>query len=134
MANNPSRLSSVIEKSCHLDHLVRMLRQQQALLGEIQGLLPSSLARHCLHARIRGESLVIHVDSPAWASKLRFQGQALLRALRAKAPNLRKLSVRILQPESPRPVPPALSRRQASPLAKAINDEELRRLLEERNR
>lgn len=132
MANNPRRLSSLLGKTPHLDHLVRMLRQQQALLREIQTLLPPPLDRHCLHARVSGDSLVIHVDSPAWASKMRFHAQILLQAARDRAPNLKKVSVRILQPVSGQPGPSKPARHKIPSLVEAIDDEELRRLLEER--
>jgi len=107
-----------------------MLTRQQALLAEIRSQLPEPLATHCLHARIQGRKLILHVDSPAWRSRLRFHAPALLKGLRAQAPHLDRVSVRVLAPEGrirrghvrrvtgQRHIPP-----------EAIEDEELRALL-----
>lgn len=133
MVNKSNRLSSLLENNPHLDHLVRMLRSQQALLEEVRALLPGTLAQHCLHVRISGERLVIHVDSPAWASRLRFQANTLLQALRPRAPNLKKVSIRILLPLSAEKSQQNPSRRKRHSLAQSIDDEELKRLLKDRD-
>jgi len=135
VTNNPTKASSLLSRDAHLSHLARMLHQQEALLKEVRSLLPEQLARHCLHARISGNQLVLHVDSPAWSSKLRFHGQSLLQSLRPRAPNLRKLSIRQLFPESPRN---PSGKRKSPPghpsLADAVSDPELRELLKRRER
>lgn len=135
MPNNPGKIASLLRKDPHLHHLARMLHQQQALLEEIRAKLPEPLAQHCLHARISGSRLILHVDSQAWGSQLRFHGQSLLRSLRSRAPNLREVSIRLLFPEAPKKGSRRGSeaRRPAS-LADAVSDPELRELLKQRKR
>ena len=133
VSNNPSKIASLLARDPHLGHLSRMLRQQQALLMEIRSQLPEQLARHCLHARISGTRLVLHVDSPAWSSKLRFHSRSLLQSLRSRAPNLRKVSIRLLFPETGQNASNRHGKpRGHPPLAEAVSDPELRRLLDRR--
>ena len=132
--NNPLPLYRLVEQGEQTSHLLRMLRRQQALLEEVRARLPDPLGSHCLHARISGNTLILHVDSPAWASRLRFQSNALLQALREQAPGLKKLSVRQLLPEAPRPRRTAGSPASPSPLRESIADDELRGLLKPRPR
>ena len=130
LTRKPDKVSRLLENSRHLDHLVRMLTRQQALLAEIRSQLPEPLATHCLHARIQGRELILHVDSPAWRSRLRFHAPALLKGLRAQAPHLDRVSVRVLAPEGR--IRRGHVRRvtgQRHILPEAIEDEELRALL-----
>jgi hypothetical protein len=135
MANNPGKVASLLRKDPHLHHLTRMLHQQQALLKEIREKLPEPLARHCLHARIAGNRLILHVDSAVWGSQLRFHGQSLLRVLRARAPNLSQLRIRLLFPEAPQESSGTARKAQRpTSLAEAVSDPELRELLKQRRR
>ena len=130
MSNNPTKAASLLTRDPHLSHLARMLHQQQTLLKEVRSLLPEQLARHCLHARISGTRLVLHVDSPAWSSKLRFHSRSLLQSLRSRAPNLRKVSIRLLFPEAGQKASHHGGKPPGHPsLVDAISDPELRRLL-----
>ncbi len=132
MARIPRPVSRLLSRDADLNHLQRMVERQQALLREVRALLPDPLAAHCLHARIRGSELVLHVDSPAWNSRLRFQAPALLRALRSRAPALRRVRVRVLPPAAATgtaPPPARGTRRRHIPLHR-IADPELRALLE----
>jgi len=130
VTNNPTKAASLLTRDPHLSHLARMLHQQQTLLKEVRSLLPEQLAQHCLHARISGNQLVLHVDSPAWSSKLRFHAQLLLKSLHPKAPNLRKVSIRLLFPEISRNPSGRKKHPPGHPsLADAISDPELRELL-----
>ncbi len=110
-----------------------MVAQQQALLTSIRSHLPPPLAGHCRHARIQGRELILHVDSPAWHSRMRFHAPALLRALRAQAPHLQRVRVRVLPPPPPSPSPGSAAResrkRHIDPAR--LVDENLRRLLKE---
>ena len=57
---------------------------------------PGSL--HCVNARLQDDTLLVHVDSPAWATRLRFQLGSLLPGLR-KVPSLnglQQIQIRIL--------------------------------------
>jgi hypothetical protein len=54
------------------------------LRRRIQALVPAELASHVTGANIRGRRLVILVDGPAWASRLRFEAPSLRRRLEAE--------------------------------------------------
>ncbi len=77
-----------------------MSRQQQRLLDQVRSLLPQPLAEHCLHARIQDRRLILHVDSPAWHSRLRFLAPQLLHGLRNLAPHLEQVVPRVLPPHT----------------------------------
>lgn len=51
-----------------IEHCKRLERMSRLLLDR----LPPSFAPHCRVAGIVRQTLVLHVDSPAWASKLRY--------------------------------------------------------------
>ncbi len=59
--------------------------------------LPTSLAQHCQVANLKDGVLVIGVDSPAWAARLRYQLPQLLRHIQADdiVPDLTELRMRI---------------------------------------
>lgn len=68
------------------------------LLGLVRQQLSNPSSLHCVNAQLQNDTLVVHVDSPAWASKLRFQLGALLPGLR-KIPSLdglQQIQIRVL--------------------------------------
>lgn len=67
-------LAGLAERAAATDRLAR----------RIQGLLPAELAAHVTGANIRDRRLIILVDSPAWASRLRFEAPALRRQLETR--------------------------------------------------
>ena len=97
---------------------------------------PSRL--HCVNAQLRHDMIIVHVDSPVWASKLRFQLGSLLANLRktASLSGLQQIQVRVLpsaenkllsKPSAPKPS--LLSEESAEmirDLANAISDDTLR--------
>ena len=90
-----NKVSSLLHSGKQLSHLGRMLEKQHALLQMVRSQLPSPLDQHCLHARISGKLLIIHTDSSAWSTRLRFHGPQLIRALKREAPRLQQLKVNI---------------------------------------
>ena len=132
MINQPHKVARVLEDGAQLGHLNRMLKQQRALLEQTRKILPAPLNEHCLHARIDGERLILHTDSPAWSTGLRFHAPRIIAALESRAPNLKKVDVRILVQQEVRP---ATGRRGSLPgktaalireLADGLGDAELR--------
>ncbi len=132
MISQPHKVARVLEDGAQLGHLNRMLKQQRALLEQIRNILPAPLNEHCLHARIDGDRLVLHTDSPAWSTALRFHAPRIITALKSQAPNLKKVDVRILIEQEVRP---ATGRRGSLPnktaalireLADGLEDEALR--------
>lgn len=67
-------LAGLAERAAATDRLARRL----------QGLLPPELAEHITGANVRDRRLVILVDGPAWAARLRFEAPGLRRRLEAQ--------------------------------------------------
>jgi hypothetical protein len=59
---------------------------QQQLLREVERLLPKPLDEHCLAAVREQGRLVLFVDGPVWASRMRFLAPDIARRLRGKPP------------------------------------------------
>ncbi len=82
-----------------------MLRE---LTQQLHRSLPADMRPHCEVANLRGNTLVLIADSPAWASRLRYLSKGILRQVASnhKRPPQR-LQVRIapIQPTAPRSQP-----------------------------
>ncbi len=62
----------------------RIARHSEALMQlqrRLRDLLPSPLAEHCHVANARGRTIIVYVDSAAWATQLRFLSDQLAKAL-----------------------------------------------------
>ncbi|WP_456372829.1 DUF721 domain-containing protein [Thiolapillus sp.] len=103
MIDKPHKVGSVLEDSTQLSHLLRMLKKQQALLEQVRKILPAPLDEHCLHARIKADRLILHTDSPAWSTSLRFHAPRMLSEIKSLAPNLKKVDIRIIVQQQLRP-------------------------------
>jgi hypothetical protein len=110
--------------------------QNNELLGLVRKHLSGPGSLHCVNARLQHDTLIVHVDSPAWAAKLRFQLGSLLPHLR-KTPSLdglQQILVRVLpsaENKSPGNVPASARLSEESAelirnLASAIRDDTLR--------
>lgn len=66
-----------------LQELTERARMLGRLTAEVRRLAPE-IGRHCRVANLRAGMLVIQVDSPAWATRLRYQGPALVRQLQRR--------------------------------------------------
>lgn len=129
MPNKPGPVSRLLRERSATSHLLRQIERQRQLLGQVRSLLPAPLATHCLHARIDGRTLILHVDSPVWHSRLRFHARSLVNALRSEAPHLSEVRIRTLPPQSRNAATPPPPRRTAPPFDELIAGEELKRLL-----
>ena len=106
------------------------------LLELVRKQLSGSGRLHCVNAQLQHDTLIIHVDSPVWASKLRFQLDHLLANLRQipSLDGLQQIQVRVLPGAENKTLgkPPAstrLSKESAEmirDLASAISDDTLR--------
>lgn len=102
--------------------------------------LPTPLRDHCRVGCIRNNTLIILVDSAAWATRLRFLAPQLVNQLsRDGSVTLSKLEVRIRPQNGPAGSPPAvrtasgLSAENAAlitSLARSVGDEKLSRALQ----
>ena len=112
-----------------------MLEQQQSLLEQVRNLLPAPVADHCLHARIDGTRLILHTDSSAWMTRLRFHGPHLVQALRPVAPHLTAVKTRVListshpRSERRRSKLSTLSAESIQQMAQFVSDDKLRAAL-----
>ena len=85
-------------------------RELEGIAQEVAAALPARLLHHCRVASRRGTQLVLQVDSPAWATRLRYQVPALLEHLQAHGwPGLTQARVRV-RVGQPEPVPPPAQR------------------------
>ena len=113
-----------------LAHAASLKRLQPLVLKA----LPPDLAGHCQPANLRGKTLVIHADSPAWAAKMRFHAPQLVQRLRQESglSKLARCEVRVSPASAPalsdKPVAAAISvqsREQLRTAAKGFKDPRL---------
>jgi len=90
-------------------HAGRLLRLQRQLAG----LLPDYMADACRVANLKGEELVIHVNSAGLAVKLRQAVPSLLADFARSGVLLRDIKVKVSVPEY-RPAPPPVTPRHVS--------------------
>ena len=64
-----------------LSTLVSELEKQGSLLRSIRNHLPDFLGQHCVHCIHKSGNLILYVDSPAFATQMRFHTAALLPAV-----------------------------------------------------
>jgi hypothetical protein len=72
LMDSPATIGSVVDHARHLRLLTEQLGSQ----------LPAPLAQHCRVGNIDENCLILQVDSPTWATRLRYLAPALLAALR----------------------------------------------------
>ncbi len=115
-----------------LSQLGHRLASQLRLAEQVRSCLPAPLDKQLQAAVLNAATLVLFVDSPVWASRLRYQSPALLRQLRASGINVDQIQTRIVparQGQRKRPRQPArLSEQSAESLrqtAEAIGEGEL---------
>lgn len=78
------------------------LEVQGRMLQAVRRGLPDFLGSHCRHCVIKGDRLLIYVDSPAWGSQLRFQAPSLLPHLeQTTGRRFRDIQIRNLLPAAP---------------------------------
>lgn len=68
----------ISEPDGEIKALLDKLSKIQTLNNTLHGKLNATLAKHCRVINLRKNVLVIAVDSPAWANKMRFQLPELL--------------------------------------------------------
>ncbi len=121
-----------------LARTLRQARQLQALDRAFAQLIDPALQPHCQVANLRDGCLVVQVDAPAWATRLRFEQQRILKQLRKKGitSQIAKLSIQVKPATGNRQEPSRSrkplgqgARRQATHHLQQINDPELRRRL-----
>jgi hypothetical protein len=93
----PRRFTVDASASATLKALLRHAHELLRLEDDIGALLAPSIRPHCRAAGYRDGQLILMTDSPAWATRLRYQVPALLAGLRRRAPalGLREILVKV---------------------------------------
>jgi len=94
----PQSTNTLLRTAPTLQALHAKLIEQNKLLVLVRSLLPETLQPHCLAAQLKEKDplLIIHADSSAWASRLRYFSRDLRIKLRGKGLHARKIEVRVL--------------------------------------
>jgi hypothetical protein len=96
MGHSPKSVRHLLQDKPTLQRLASEIRRQERLLADIRRCLPADLGRHCLSTLVRDDVLVVHVSSPAWATRLRYLAPQLVEVLRPEYPGLRSVQARLL--------------------------------------
>jgi hypothetical protein len=94
-------IQKLIDTPGHLAQLKRSLERQQMLLAQVRKSLPPPLDKQLLGATLNDGRLSLWVDSPAWASRLRYMAPQLLRQLRQQGLAIDHLRPLIVPQKSP---------------------------------
>lgn len=81
--NKPRSFRQLVSspQSGGVERLIQRSGQLLRLDTLVRDLLGSGFAEHCRVANIKGNSLLLHVDSTVWATRIRYQLPELLRNL-----------------------------------------------------
>lgn len=86
---NPSGIGELAD-------MVQRAQSMAELAGRLSAALPDELQAGIRAANVRdGGELVVIADSPAWAARLRFEGDRLLAAARDAGERVETISVRV---------------------------------------
>jgi hypothetical protein len=89
-------MKTLLKSSAVLQQIGKRLEEHESLLERVRQQLPSDLASHCRAAVPDGDRLTLYVDSPAWASRLRYLVPELESRLRSGRRAVRQVRVRVL--------------------------------------
>lgn len=67
------------------------INQLRKFNQSLHAILSQEMINHCEIADIESESLIILVDSPSWATAIRYQAKDLLAALKARHTDLKQV-------------------------------------------
>jgi len=101
MARGPTSLTGVLKSSGTVRDLLSQAQDMQRLLTRVRKHLPSPLESHCLAALIKKRQLILFVDSPAWASRLRYYSRNLKSLLLREGMRVERVSVRVMISDAP---------------------------------
>ena len=98
MARRPQSVRRLLKDKPTLRFLELEISAQKVLLDQVRQLLPDDVASHCIAAQQHDQQLVLHTDSPVWATRLRYASSGLLNLLKPAYPSLSAIKVRLLPP------------------------------------
>jgi hypothetical protein len=86
--------------SGRLEEIIRRARQNQDLTELVKSHINKELADGLVSVSVQKDELVVIASSSAWAARLRFEADALLRAARAETAGIARCQVRVARRES----------------------------------
>ena len=101
MARGPNSLTGVLKSSGMARDLLSQAQDMQRLLTRVRKHLPSPLESHCRAALIKKRQLILFVDSPAWASRLRYYSRNLKSLLLREGMRVERVAVRVMISDAP---------------------------------
>jgi hypothetical protein len=93
MARSLLRLGRFLDDQGAVARLVREAREHCALLEQVRAILPADAAAHCVAAALAHGHLRVTVDSPVWASRIRYMGREIGRRLGAQGVAVDRVTV-----------------------------------------
>jgi|GEM_PF-2756092 len=96
--NSPKTLNDVVKGNSALRRMAELIRQLNPIKAAVLENVPKNYTEHCIFINIKNHSLLLYVDSPAWASRFRYLSPDLLRVLKKSNnfQNLTSISVKIM--------------------------------------
>ena len=130
----------LLPKKGNVAELITHANEVEKLNKQFQGLLDASLRGHVRLSNVRIGTLILTVESPVWASKLRYMGPILLQKLQNNPhifKNINHLEIKV-QPARKQTQKQSLSPRHLSKnasrciqdMANSIDNEELKKALD----
>ncbi|MCW8907457.1 MAG: DUF721 domain-containing protein [Sedimenticola sp.] len=96
MSKHPRLIADFFRANQTFRDLLKKSAEQALLLQLVRRLVPPPLDTHCVAAVKKGNQLLIYVDSPAWASRLRFTVRQLSAKLAETGEGVQKITVRVV--------------------------------------
>jgi hypothetical protein len=135
VSKKPESIRLHIKHSGLFSALQHKFEQNDKLLSLVKQQLPESLKKHCTAIQKQGQTLVLYVNAPVWATRMHFLSQQL-----CKAANVERVRIRVsapvgeIQPPVSNPVHQArYSQKGAKALSQAagdFEDEQIRNVLQ----
>jgi len=105
MSKHPRLITDFFRASKPFRELLEQSREQTLLLQLVRRLVPPPLDVHCVAVIRKDRQLVIYVDSPAWASRIRFSARQLSQKLAEAGESAQKITVRVIVGSRPKRPP-----------------------------
>jgi len=93
----PIPLKNIVNSnSSKLRQLTKNIQHIKQLNRRLTGILPASATQHCQIGSINDQTLILHCQSAAWATRIRFEQSKIIKAFRDLG--IKSVSVHIQQP------------------------------------
>lgn len=113
----------LLNSTSHMRDLLAHVSRIEDLNILVRNLLPAPLDQHCRIANVRGDVLILHADSAAWASKLHYQIPILQLQLAESGPSFQiQVKVRPFTDIAATPKATRLLKERATLIATRAND------------